>query len=490
MDPMNSLDGRWRLILGVLGTVGLGACSGDTTTGVRIHVSFAGQSANQIEFTIFSADHATTLVAPTLRPAAAAHALSSPQSVVVLLPAVAQTVICRARLLSTPVVEGEQSAAVQIRHVSEVEIALLPVTDVEGADGGGGDRVADAPDAPDAADAAPAPPETADAGGAGTDDAGAGDAAPSGQINGAPCGDGTTCASGFCANGLCCDQACTGTCTACDLGGRAGTCSPIAAGTPAPAGQCAAQAAALCGADGTCDGNGACRKRPAGAQCKAASCSGSMVVSSSTCDGDGVCVAGAAIACDPFQCDPSTISCYATCASNGQCLAGKTCDLTTGSCGLKPLGAQCTDSAQCNGGATCADGVCCSTACDRSCFLCSQPGHEGLCTAIPAGALDPKGICADAGQAGCGTNGLCDGAGGCQKYAVGTVCFAQACGVNAGQQVPPRTCDQDGNCTGAAAAACAGHFACNVASGSCNVGPCTDDSQCAKSCNENNGKCK
>ena len=62
------------------------------------------------------------------------------------------------------------------------------------------------------------------------------------------------CVTSRCADGLCCDRACDGTCEACDLPGREGTCRAIPTGT---------DPAAECGALHVCDGHGACVSRVA-----------------------------------------------------------------------------------------------------------------------------------------------------------------------------------------------------------------------------------
>ncbi len=59
---------------------------------------------------------------------------------------------------------------------------------------------------------------------------------PSSSADGASCTVGSNCTSGFCSGGVCCDTACTGSCTTCTATGSMGTCSAIAAGavgTPA-----------------------------------------------------------------------------------------------------------------------------------------------------------------------------------------------------------------------------------------------------------------
>ena len=78
------------------------------------------------------------------------------------------------------------------------------------------------------------------------------------------------CDSGFCAQGYCCNQACTGTCKSCAIAGSLGTCSNVANGTaPTPATQCATTAATTCGTDGMCNGAGACRFWATTTQCAA-----------------------------------------------------------------------------------------------------------------------------------------------------------------------------------------------------------------------------
>jgi hypothetical protein len=412
--------------LAALAAFDAAGCGGDDT-GVRIEVSFTGIDTTQIEFAVFSGDHATTLVAPTLRPDPAAGAsLATPQTVVVLLPNIAQTVICRARALSTPEVQGERTVAVRPSHVVALSIPL------------------------------------------------------DGRRNGDSCGSRDECASGYCAGGRCCDSACDGTCVACDLDGAVGTCTAIAAGAKAAAGQCAVEDPSGCGSDGTCDGAGRCRRYPAGVACASGSCSGDALVLSSTCDGKGACVAGPTITCDPFLCDAGASRCFRSCMSNGQCVTGNVCN-AAGSCGLKPLGADCAGTSECNGNAVCADGVCCSTACGGACMLCNVPGREGFCSPVPAAIPDPKGLCRDMGAGSCGTNGSCDGAGSCQNYAAGTPC-PPPCGAAPGEYLTGTTCDGAGKCAGGTSKVCPKHFACNSADGTCFTA-CSSDQMCVTTCN-------
>jgi hypothetical protein len=70
------------------------------------------------------------------------------------------------------------------------------------------------------------------------------------KSNNSPCGSSAECASGQCVDGVCCDTACTGTCQACNVTGRVGTCSVISDGQD-PADECT-------GAQ-VCNGSGGCR---------------------------------------------------------------------------------------------------------------------------------------------------------------------------------------------------------------------------------------
>jgi hypothetical protein len=93
--------------------------------------------------------------------------------------------------------------------------------------------------------------------------------------NGQACTSADTCASGFCSDGVCCNNACTGTCASCNLPGQVGKCSPYAAGTD-PQDECG-KGTGVC--KSTCDGVGSCAYPQAAVPC--ASCT--------VCDGYGSC---------------------------------------------------------------------------------------------------------------------------------------------------------------------------------------------------------
>jgi MYXO-CTERM domain-containing protein len=93
--------------------------------------------------------------------------------------------------------------------------------------------------------------------------------------NGQVCAAAADCASGFCVDGVCCDSACTGTCASCNQTGRAGKCTPHAAGTD-PQNECG-KGTGVC--KSTCDGVGSCAYPQTNVTC------GNCLL----CDGMGTC---------------------------------------------------------------------------------------------------------------------------------------------------------------------------------------------------------
>jgi len=70
------------------------------------------------------------------------------------------------------------------------------------------------------------------------------------SVVGTSCGEARECNSGNCVDYVCCDKPCSGSCQACDVAGRAGTCSTV---TGAPHGTRTCPAGPD-GCPGTCDG--------------------------------------------------------------------------------------------------------------------------------------------------------------------------------------------------------------------------------------------
>ena len=119
---------------------------------------------------------------------------------------------------------------------------------------------------------------------------------------GAHCKGNSDCISGYCADSVCCNIACTGACVACNLPGRLGACSAIDSGKPDPRGVCKDQGAASCGHNGTCDGVGGCANYARDTQCLEPSCTGNRLNTAGTCDGLGSCGKPGVQDCHPFRC--------------------------------------------------------------------------------------------------------------------------------------------------------------------------------------------
>jgi len=148
---------------------------------------------------------------------------------------------------------------------------------------------------------------------------------------GTACADGTECGSGFCAQGVCCAEACTGLCHSCGLKGSEGACTLVPAGMPpAPATACVTADPPSCGTDGTCDGAGACRFYVAGTACSGASCASAILRPAAACDGKSHCQVPTASTCGGYVCATAT-TCKTLCAANADCASPGVCG--EGSCG-------------------------------------------------------------------------------------------------------------------------------------------------------------
>ena len=285
---------------------------------------------------------------------------------------------------------------------------------------------------------------------------------------GAVCTAASQCASKFCADGFCCNVACSGACVSCSQSGRIGTCWPISAGNDDPHLICKASASATCGQTGRCDGIGGCAKYAAETICLAPSCNGDRLNTAGTCDGLGTCRPQGVQTCDPYQCIDG--ACVGRCTDNTDCVSGHTC--VGGSCGPKSNGQACTTASQCASN-FCVDGVCCADACQGACHSCSLASSLGTCTPSPATATDPHGMCVDKHAASCATDGTCDGAGACHKYARGTTCAGEQC--TGGVYTAASACDANGNCMAPDALPCA-PYVCN---GTRCFSGCTDGTDCS-----------
>jgi PA14 domain len=151
------------------------------------------------------------------------------------------------------------------------------------------------------------------------------------KARGTACADGTECVTGFCAQGVCCSEACTDLCHSCALKGNEGACTLVPAGTPPPPPQsCPLSDPTMCGTDGTCDGAGACRLFVAGTACSASSCSSATLHPSSTCDGKMHCQTNSVVTCGGYTCGSPT-ACRTSCAADADCASPSVCGQS--SCG-------------------------------------------------------------------------------------------------------------------------------------------------------------
>jgi Concanavalin A-like lectin/glucanases superfamily len=133
-------------------------------------------------------------------------------------------------------------------------------------------------------------------------------------------------------------------------------------------------------------------------------------------------------------------------------------------------GERCETGARCATG-YCAGGYCCNTACVQGCFTCSAPGAEGTCSPVVAGQ-DPGNHCEQDPQAACGRDGLCDGAGECRRYPVGTECAPGSC--QGAVEHAASTCDGRGACVAGGSRSCGG----SACLGSSCATRCTGDGDC------------
>jgi hypothetical protein len=191
--------------------------------------------------------------------------------------------------------------------------------------------------------------------------------------NGKACTGDTQCASGFCTDGVCCDQNCNGFCEACDLAPSPGTCKPVASGQD-PDGECGGQGAC----NGTCDGSGGCNW-PSAVSCTLASgCSGGFT-GPGQCNGYGLCAP--TTSCNGnFACSSSS-SCGSFCTSSQGCQKGYSCSL--GDCvkGTIATGSACGTEGSCQTG-DCSDA-----------FSANDCPAQNICVACDEDTDCPSGRC-------------------------------------------------------------------------------------------------
>jgi len=304
------------------------------------------------------------------------------------------------------------------------------------------------------------------------------------KANGSTCPTGAhECTSNNCVDGYCCNAACAGQCEACDVGGSAGTCSPVSG--------------AVHGSRTACTGTGACKATCDGSDrtkcasvpgttvvCAAASCLVDTATPARYCDGLGSCAPVSTSKCDPYLCGPT--ACKTSCGTTADCATGYFCTgstcVTTGALGTvctspsqctsgncvdgvccsvssctaplkcnanglgtcsKPAGTTCTAGTECGSG-FCVDSVCCNAACGGQCEACDVGGSVGTCVAVAGKPHGLRTSCTGTGTC----QASCDGADRTKCGAppgTSTVCAVAAC--TAGKATPTSYCDGLGVCS-------------------------------------------
>jgi hypothetical protein len=296
---------------------------------------------------------------------------------------------------------------------------------------------------------------------------------------GQACAVGSSCASGFCVDGVCCGTSTCGTCQACNVVGN-GTCANVASGAADPHVRCTPNPP--CGNTGNCNGAGACAQASASTPCGTASCAVSTYTPASHCTGSGTCAVPTPSSCLPYVCGAA--ACKAVCAGDGDCVPPFTCQASS-TCGLKMNGLACTTGGQCISG-NCVDSVCCGSSCS-SCTPTTCAAASKNCGTIPDGCGGTLncGICTFPNTCGgSGVPNVCS----CTP----TTCAAQSkhcggisdgCGgiLNCGTCTGPQTCGGGGTpnvcgCTGSCAGkACGADNGCGTP---CSAGSCPSGQTC------------
>ncbi|MGF1465442.1 MAG: hypothetical protein ACFCGT_04845 [Sandaracinaceae bacterium] len=157
---------------------------------------------------------------------------------------------------------------------------------------------------------------------------------------GEPCADRLDCATGFCVDGVCCNEACGdgdgADCRACSVAAGApvdGTCGPLT-DAAAPTVVCRA-AAGACDVEERCGSTSVdCPEdlvAATGTVCLEGSCIDGTEVGTATCDGRAAgCASAPPSSCAPYRCGPG--ACLRRCANDDDCVAGFVC-----------LGGECTE---------------------------------------------------------------------------------------------------------------------------------------------------
>ncbi len=320
------------------------------------------------------------------------------------------------------------------------------------------------------------------------------------RANGAGCSVAAagSCMSGNCVDGVCCAvpaAQCAGTCRACNVSGKEGTCSDVPVGLPDD----------TCPSDQSCDANHACKTRlgqncTSYADCASGNCSDGVCCDSACTTACKACnLSGKRGTCSNIAVgeeDPVDNACVSVdeqprlCDGNGTCMNGK-----------KANGKACTAGGQCTTG-YCIDGVCCNSTCNMSCYQCNRADALGTCAVIAIGLVDHSATTpCDGSMQYCNGSGTCatnkkpngEGCGGntdCGSgYCVDGVCCNGACtGACQACNVPGRLGACGNVLPGATDASCGSGQYCDAAA-ICQTGAKPNGATCAVGTDCGSGFC-
>jgi hypothetical protein len=198
------------------------------------------------------------------------------------------------------------------------------------------------------------------------------------KVAGTACSMNAECGSQHCVDGVCCDTACTDQCAACDVAGKAGTCSPVLGSPHGARTACDDGGSNKCAAR-RCDGTAktsACNGyvNDGTVTCAAAQCEGSKLLPASTCDGAGNCQTPTLSSCGKYVCDSTQLVCKTSCAVDADCSSGSIC-----------TGGKCTDAPSCSADGTSSINPITGTATSCAPYKC---GSNGACPTSCATSAD------------------------------------------------------------------------------------------------------